>query len=110
MFASAASDVIALADDEQDVLDACVTLWVQAGIAASDVLCCKRLGKHASGDNHSEAIALLAKVDKGKAKDLSVLLGLKTPASYGAGKSTVDDGKRARRSAERLVAAAKTAA
>jgi hypothetical protein len=74
------------------------------------VLCCKRLGEHSQGDNHNEAIGLLAKVDRGHAKALAILLGLKTPASYGAGRSTADDGKRARRSADRLVEAARTAA
>lgn len=56
------------------------------------MLCCKRLGEHSQGDNHNEAIGLLAKVDRGHAKALAILLGLKTPASYGAGRSTADDG------------------
>lgn len=110
MFHGAASDVMDLADDEQDVLDACITLWVHAGIAAADVLCCKRLGEHSSGENHNEAVALLAKVDKDRGKDLAVLLALKTPASYGAGRSTAADGKRARRAADRLVEATRTTA
>lgn len=108
MFHSAASDVADLAEDEQGVLDACITLWVHAGIAAADVLCCRRLGEHSSGENHNEAVALLDKVDKDRAKDLAVLLALKTPATYGAGRSTVTDGKRARRAADRLVEAART--
>jgi hypothetical protein len=74
------------------------------------VLCCKRPGEHASGDNHNEAVALSRKVDPERRKDLSVLLGLKTPASYGAGRSTAYDGKRARRPADRLVDAAERAA
>lgn len=95
MFRDAASNVMALADDEQDVLDACITLWVHAGVAAADVLCCKRLGEHAQGDNHNEAVALLSKVDNLRANDLALLLRLKTPVSYGAGRSTAADGKRA---------------
>ena len=109
MFRDAASNVMDLAADEQDVLDACITLWVHAGIAAADVLCCKRLGEHAQGDNHNEAVGLLARVDGDRAKGLSVLLTLKTPASYGAGRSSADDGKRARRAADRLVDAATNA-
>jgi hypothetical protein len=49
-----------LADEAADVADAYVTLLVHAGIAASDVICCARLGEHAQGDNHVEAVALLA--------------------------------------------------
>lgn len=74
------------------------------------MLCCKRLGEHAAGENHNEAIALLAKVDRARAKNLSTLLALKTPVSYGPGRSTADDGKRARRAADQLVEAARTAA
>lgn len=110
LFHEAASDVMELADDAEDVLDACITLWVHAGIAAADVLCCQRLGEHAAGENHNGAIALLAKVDRARAKNLATLLALKTPVSYGPGRSTTDDGKRARRAADQLVEAARTAA
>ncbi len=50
-------------DGELDVAnadaDAAVTLAVHAGIAASDVICCARLGEHAQGKNHGEATGLL---------------------------------------------------
>ncbi len=59
-FWDAASVVRGLADEAADVADAYVTLLVHAGIAASDVICCARLGEHAQGDNHVEAVALLA--------------------------------------------------
>lgn len=39
--------------------DALITLCIHAGAAASDVICCARLGEHAQGDNHAEAVALL---------------------------------------------------
>lgn len=58
-FADAAEVVADLADDADDVADAYVTLLVHAGIAAADVLCCARLGEHAMGDNHNDAVALL---------------------------------------------------
>jgi hypothetical protein len=43
-FLDVAAMVRDLADDEEDVGDAVVTLCVHAGIAASDVICCKALG------------------------------------------------------------------
>jgi len=93
-------------DGTKDVADAYITLCVHAGIAAADVICCARLGEHASGEHHGEAVALLGKVDKSLAKDLSVLLAMKTAAGYGAVGSSATDAKRAERSARRLVEAA----
>ena len=54
-FLEAVELVEALAD-EDDLLDAMVTLCVHAGIAAADVICCARLGEHATGQNHTEAV------------------------------------------------------
>ena len=48
-FVEAAETVEALADDANDVADAYVTLCVHAGIAAADVICCRRLGEHKAG-------------------------------------------------------------
>lgn len=42
-FAQAASFVEELRDGEDDLAEALVTLWVHAGIAAADVVCCIRL-------------------------------------------------------------------
>lgn len=96
----------ALIDDEHDLIDASITLAVHAGIAAADVVCCARLGQHASGDNHAEAVDLLARADPGLAKDLRALLAMKTVAGYGARPSTVTSRRRAGRAATRLVRAA----
>lgn len=47
--------------DEDDLLDALVTLCAHAGIAGADVVCCARLGEHATGQNRTdEAVELLA--------------------------------------------------
>lgn len=73
-FFNAASQIADLAK----VSDAYVTLCVHAGIAASDVICCARLGQHAAGDNHNEAVSLLRRADDSSAKSLQVLLSLKT--------------------------------
>jgi hypothetical protein len=51
-----------------EVADAYVTLCVHAGIAASDVICCSSLGRHAQGDSHEEAAVLLASADKDAAQ------------------------------------------
>ncbi len=66
-----------------ETADAYVTLCVHAGIAAADVICCARLGRHAQGDNHAEATALLRKAnDADSAKRLEVLLSMKSKAGY----------------------------
>jgi len=53
-FLRAADLVRDVADERGDVADAFATLCVHAGIAASDVICCARLGEHAQGENQSE--------------------------------------------------------
>lgn len=99
-----AATLIADQDDrEAEIADALVTLCVHAGIAAADVICCARLGEHAHGEDHSEAVALLTKADTGSAKHLRVLLGMKTKAGYSHARATAADAKRAVRAAEALV-------
>ena len=61
-FFEAAETIRELATDEAEVADAYVTLCVHAGIAAADVVCCIELGKHAQGEDHNEAVALLGQV------------------------------------------------
>ncbi len=98
------------ADDEAEVGDAYVTLCVHAGIAAADVICCTVLGEHAAGEDHNEALTLIAKVrPEGAelARALSVLLGMKTRAGYSARAVTAGDRKRAQRQVERLMKAAR---
>ncbi|RFZ58514.1 hypothetical protein BB170200_03111 [Mycobacterium marinum] len=67
---------------EDEMPNAAGDLFVDAGIAASDVICCVRLGVHSSGGTHSEAITLLRTADSGSEKYLSTLLGLKNKAAY----------------------------
>ena len=50
---------------EDDKPNAIGDLFVDAGIAASDVLCCVQLGIHSSSGSHNEAANLLRKADKG---------------------------------------------
>ena len=104
-FADAAAVVAELANAADDVADAYVTLLVHAGIAAADVLCCTRLGEHAVGENHHEAVGLLAKVDRKLAEDLRTLLGMKTKAGYSHQPASRTDRVQAERACNRLIRA-----
>jgi hypothetical protein len=81
-FLDAASLIADQAEEQAEIADVYVTLCVHAGIAASDAICCARLGQHAQGDDHNEAVALLSKADNPSAKHLRVLLSMKTKAGY----------------------------
>lgn len=84
-------------------------LYVDAGIAASDVICCVRLGVHSNTGNHSEAVALLRRADGGAERHLNTLLNLKNKAAYTHQDLTAVELKKMNRAAERLVEAAKQA-
>ncbi|MEU7786110.1 hypothetical protein [Amycolatopsis sp. NPDC049159] len=94
-------------EDLGNHVDAYVTLCVHAGIAAADALCCAGLGEHAQGESHNDAVQLLAKVDKDASRALSALLKMKTKAGYTHTPATTEEVKRAGRSAELLVVAAR---
>jgi len=109
-FFEAAETIRELAEGEHELGDACVTLCVHAGIAASDVICCIELKEHAQGDDHNQALTLLESVKPGGrelAKSLRTLLGMKTRAGYSYRPVTGEDQKRAHRQAERLLRAAR---
>lgn len=90
--------------------NAWVTHYILAGIAAADVICCRALGRHAQGDNHVQAVALLRSVQP-EGPELSValgvLLGIKTKAGYGERAVSTNDRARAPRRAKQLVDAAR---
>jgi hypothetical protein len=92
---------------EDEMANAAVNLYVLAGIAAADAICCTRLGKHAIGENHAEAILLLKQADREVEQHLRNLLNLKSKAAYAETSATVAERKRVRRSAEALVEAAR---
>jgi hypothetical protein len=108
-FLTAAELLRDLGNEDEDAADAFATLCIHAGIAASDVICCIRLGEHAQGENHSETIALLKTADKEAAKHLSSLLAIKTKSGYGHTPITAVESKRAGRAAEALVESARRA-
>lgn len=101
-----AANLISEFDEDEDDIDTIVSLCVLAGIAAADVLCCGRLGVHAQGQDHSEAVSLLKKVDKKLANDLARLLQMKTRSGYGFDTSSAATAKATMRQATRLVDAA----
>lgn len=107
-FAAAAEDVHVLADEAADVADAYVTLCVHAGIAAGDAICASRLGVVARGENHQEAIQLLASADKQAAKHLAALLSMKTLAGYSHMPVNRERALRAGRAMDALLRAART--
>jgi hypothetical protein len=97
-------------EEGEEVGDALVTVCVHAGIAASDVLCCKALGHHVQGDDHQQAVTELSKISPGGkelGKDLRVLLQMKTQAAYAAAPIGAGERKRAWRKAKALVEAAR---
>lgn len=110
-FLDAAATIRDLADDEAEIGDAFVTLCVHAGIAASDVICCRALGHLVQGDDHNQAIAEIAKVKpdgRELGNDLRALLQMKNRAGYGAPPVSAAQRKRAWRRAEGLVEAARS--
>ncbi|MFN3601269.1 MAG: hypothetical protein ACK4UY_07775 [Dietzia sp.] len=100
-------DAAALLGEEMP--NAAGDLYVDAGIAASDVICCARLGVHSNTGNHSEAVALLKKADSGSERHLNTLLNLKNKAAYTHKDLTVAELKKMNRAADYLVEAAKQA-
>ena len=94
---------------EDDKPNAAGDLFVDAGIAASDVICCVRLGVHSSSGAHSEAVALLETADKGSGKHLSALLSLKNKAAYTHQALSTAECKKMNCAASHLVEVAKRA-
>ena len=108
-FSEAAEVVRALADEADDVADAYVTLCVHAGIAAADAICAARLGHHSRGQDHGQAVALLATVDRAAASHLRSLLAVKTLAGYSHQAVSRDRAVRAGRDVDALLELARSA-
>ena|ERR1700730_16472783 len=98
-------DAAIVVDDEMP--DVSVSLLVNAGIAAADVICGARLGVYAAGESHSEAVALLGRADSGLEKHLRTLLNVKSKVAYTHQSATSDERTKSRRAAEALVEAAR---
>lgn len=83
-----AAELIATNIDDSQLADAYVTLCVHAGIAASDVICCSRLGKHSVSSDHRSAVALLAQIDEISSIHLKILLDMKGHSGYSEHQAT----------------------
>lgn len=94
---------------EGDMPSAAGDLYVNAGIAAADVICCVRLGMHSSTGNHNEARALLKKADNGSERYLATLLSLKNKAAYTHEPISASECKKMNRAAGNPVETAKRA-
>ncbi|WP_417217431.1 hypothetical protein [Arthrobacter sp.] len=88
--------------------DAVVTLAVHAGIAASDALCIASLGQFHQGKGHGDAVKLLKRVDTNAARQLDLLLGMKTRAGYGYTPISREQLKKAVRAMDALVLSARS--
>lgn len=91
----------------EEMPNAAGDLYVDAGIAASDVICCVRLGVHSNTGNHSEAAALLKQAASGSERHLNTLLNFKNKAAYTHQDLTSAELKKMNRAAEHLVETAK---
>lgn len=93
----------------EEMPNAAGDLYVDAGIAAADVLCCVRLGVHSNTGDHSKAVALLKRADGGSERHLNTLLNFKNKAAYTHRDLTPAELKKMNRAAEHLVEAAQQA-
>jgi hypothetical protein len=85
--ASAFADLAELDPESDDgpTRSAAVSNAVLAGIAAVDSICCRRLGRHAAGDDHQQALALVEEagdVGREARRHLETLLSVKHKAQY----------------------------
>lgn len=106
-----AAELIIDIDDELATPGVAAALAVLAGIAASDAMCCKNLGRRARGQDHREATGLLAQVEPdgpALAKLLARLLDIKDSAQYGTVYLNPKRAQTAVRHAMRLTEAAET--
>lgn len=107
-------DLAAVAGDSKasDMRNAAAGNAVLAAIAASDALCCLRLGRRSRGKDHNRAVTLLARITpsgKDLARDLAAALAIKDAAQYGTIFLSEARFRAAFRAATRLVEAAESA-
>ena len=98
-----------VADEDPDGRRVAVSNAVLAGIAASDAVCCARLGRHAVGDDHRAALELVGSIGpEGRqvAKALTSLLSVKHKAQYQTAAVGKVDATAAVRRAQTLIATA----
>lgn len=89
--------------------NAIAALYVLSGIAASDALCCKKLGEYSRSENHADAIEMITRVDRSLAAPLRRLLADKSLDAYGAAAVSAKRVDQSRAAAARLMDAAQSA-
>ncbi len=96
-------------DEDPDGRRVAVSNAVLAGIAASNAMCCARVGRHAVGDDHQAAITLVGTIGpegREAAKAPTALLSVKHKAQYQTSAVGKADATGAVRRAQSLIAAA----
>lgn len=86
--------------DDGPARSAAVSNAVLAGVAAADTICCRRLGRHAAGDDHRQALALVdeaGELGREARRHLETLLSVKHKAQYEEVDPTVTEARRAMR-------------
>lgn len=84
--------------DHGPTRSAAVSNAVLAGIAAADSICCRRLGRHAAGDDHQQSLGLVeeaGEVGREARRHLETLLSIKHKAQYEGVDPTVTEARRA---------------
>ncbi len=102
-FWRSAEDLRALDGDGNSI----VSLYVLAGVAAADAICCARLGEYSQGENHSDALGVLRRAAPDLTPSLQRLLSRKTEWAYGGATVSGARLEAARVAATRLVEAAR---
>jgi hypothetical protein len=103
-----AAEIIKDSIDDNDLADSLVTLCVHAGIGASDVICCAKLGRHSSGPNHRQAIQMISQIDLTLGNHLKNLLDMKGHSGYSEHASSIESRESAFISASALLASARS--
>lgn len=103
-----AAEIIKDSIDDNELADSLVTLCVHAGIGASDVICCSKLGRHSSGPNHKNAIQMLSQIDLALGNHLKNLLDMKSHSGYSEHQSSRESCESALISAKALLASARS--
>jgi hypothetical protein len=105
------AELVGTDQDEPATPNVAAALAVLAGIAAGDAACCAAVGRRSRGQDHMQALTLLAQVapdGQAMSRDLERLLAVKDDAHYGLLHVSGQRAAAALRQARRLVDAADT--
>ncbi len=103
------AELVGAEDDELATPSVAASLAVLAGIAAADAACCAAFGRRSRGQDHRQALALIAQVapnGQAMARDLDRLLTVTDDAHYELLHVSAQRAAAALRQARRIVDAA----